>query len=225
MGVTVRLSPAEAQVLRDIDPLLFQGSHPETGVYLWYSTLSTPANNGSAGKDEEFYEGQLMMSWLAKSPEDEVPTTSRERVQRMKSMSRNFEARLRDAVQRIPEDIEVLEIKIQDWLTKKWEKEGVTLVGDSAHAMTMFRGEAFNHGITDAARLSECIAEAYRRGYREQELRDAVAKYEGEMRERTRSAVLLSRQACLDAHDIKNLGPDSPLVSKRARVLEPAQVI
>ncbi|ORY15441.1 hypothetical protein BCR34DRAFT_585086 [Clohesyomyces aquaticus] len=216
MGVTVRLAPFQAQVLRDIDPLLFQGSHPQSGVFLWYSTLSTPQINGSIGRStEEYYEGQLNMSWIARTPHDEIPTPNKERVQKMKFMAQNFEQRLRDAVWDIPDDAEVVEIKIQDWPTREWDnREGlVTLIGDAAHAMTMYRGEAFNHGITDAANLSERIVEAYVGGYDAQRLRAAVELYEAEMRERTHDAVLLSRQACLDAHDIYNLKPDSPLIA------------
>jgi 2-polyprenyl-6-methoxyphenol hydroxylase-like FAD-dependent oxidoreductase len=136
-------------------------------------------------------------------------------------MAKPFEARLKTAVDGIPDDSEVLEIKLQDWPTQAWDnRQGrVTLVGDAAHAMTMYRGEAFNHGITDASRLSEQLIEAHRNcvAYGE-----AVESYEAEMRPRTRAAVLLSRQACLDAHDLRALKPDSPLVSRRATVLEPA---
>jgi hypothetical protein len=38
------------------------------------------------------------------------------------------------------------------------------------------------------------------------------------MRKRVKDAVLLSREACLDAHDLGALRDDSPLVSKRAVV-------
>ncbi|KAF2471431.1 FAD-binding domain-containing protein [Lindgomyces ingoldianus] len=226
MGVTMRLAPFQAQVLREIDPLLFQGSHPTSGVFLWYSILSTPEVNGSGGiaLTPEYYEAQLCLSW--RSTENDVPVTNQDRVAKMKFMARNFEERLRNAVWNIPDDAEVLEINIQDWPTQRWDnKEGlVTLCGDAAHAMTMYRGEAFNHGITDAARLSERIIEAYVGGYDAERLHQAVDSYEVEMRERTRDAVLLSRQACLDAHDIDRLGPQSPLVSKRAKVLEPGQM-
>jgi hypothetical protein len=37
--------------------------------------------------------------------------------------------------------------------------------------------------------------------------------YETEMRERTRRAVLLSRQACLDAHDWDQLNEDSAILT------------
>ncbi|KAK1987292.1 hypothetical protein LZ30DRAFT_702929 [Colletotrichum cereale] len=218
-GVTIRMTPREVKPLRAIDPLLFQGSHPDTHTFLWYSTLSTPEVNGSSGA-EEYYEGQLNMSWPVRSPADEVPHAHRDRVAMMKTMAGPFEDRLKAAVENIPNDSQVLEIKLQDWPTQAWDnRQGrATLVGDAAHAMTMYRGEAFNHGITDAARLSEQLVHAYRAGTG---YKGAVEVYEAEMRPRTRAAVLLSRQACLDAHDLKALTPDSPLVSKRATVLEP----
>lgn len=138
MGVTVRLTPEKVQPLRSIDPLLFQGSHRETGTFLWYSTLSTPEVNGSSG-GEEYYEGQLNMSWIVRRAEDEVPARNGERIAKMKEMARPFEARLRKAVEDIPDEAVVLEIKLQDWPTLEWPTfDGkVTLVGDAAHAMTM----------------------------------------------------------------------------------------
>ncbi|KAE8441128.1 hypothetical protein EG329_005840 [Mollisiaceae sp. DMI_Dod_QoI] len=219
MGVTIRWTPAQVQPLREIDPLLFQGCHPETGVYLWYSTLSTPEVNGSSGVDE-YYEGQLNMSWIVKSEEDEVPVGNKERVKKMKAMAAGFEKRLFKAVMDIPDDEEVLEIKLQDWLTREWPSNNglVTLVGDAAHPMTMYRGEAANHGMTDAALLSEQIVSIMDNKVSRKE---AIETYEKQLRERTHDAVLLSRQACLDAHNLKALNSNSPLVSKRAKVLKP----
>ncbi|KAF2731408.1 FAD-binding domain-containing protein [Polyplosphaeria fusca] len=221
MGVTVRLAPSQAQILRDIDPLLFQGSHAKTGVYMWYSTLSTPETNGSATTEgEEYYEGQLMMSWIYRGIDDVVPSSNADRIAKMRMMAHNFEPRLRSAFWAIPDNSEVVEIKLRDWPTRRWNNmDGrVTLVGDAAHAMTMFRGEAFNHGITDAAKLCDVLVGASREGFDSESIQDAVDAYEAEMRERTHDAVLLSRQACLDAHDLDSLSPDSPLVSRRARL-------
>jgi 2-polyprenyl-6-methoxyphenol hydroxylase-like FAD-dependent oxidoreductase len=212
--------------MRDIDPLLFQGSHPDTGAYLWYSTLSTPETNGSRGNFEEYYEGQLIMSWLYKTAEDDVPPTNTERVKKMKVMAEGFEPRLLQAVLDIPSDARVLEIKLQDWPPQPYDSlDGrVTLIGDAAHAMTMYRGEAFNHGITDAALLSEKLSKACQGSMNWKNLAESVSEYEEEMRKRCYGAVLLSRQACLDAHDIQNLGPESPLVSKRAKIVAPERV-
>lgn len=220
MGVTVRLDPFQAQNLRDIDPLLFQGAHPETGTYMWYSTLSTPETNGSKGSGyNEYYEGQLMISWIYRSETDEIPGTDRERVQRMKFLAQPFDFRLRTAVWDIPDDARVQVITIQDWLPQMWDNmdSRVTLVGDAAHAMTMFRGDAFNHGIADAMSLGTGIAKAWTHGYDPDRLEMAVEAYEPDMRRRTYDAVLLSRQACLDAHDVVNLSMESPLLSRRGK--------
>lgn len=47
-------------------------------------------------------------------------------------------------------------------------------------------------------------------------LKQAVDGYEVEMRERTAPAVLLSRQACLDAHDWERIKEgNSPLLATR----------
>lgn len=225
MGVTVRLMPTQASIMRDIDPLLFQGSHPDTGVYLWYSTLSTPETNGSRGNAEEYYEGQLMLSWMYKSANDEVPPTDSERVKKLKAMAEGFEPRLLRAVQDIPPDARVLEIKLQDWPPRPYNSVNghVIIIGDAAHAMTMYRGEAFNHGITDAATLSKNLSEVYMEKIDQKKLIEKVWEYQEETRKRCYEAVLLSRRACLDAHDIENLGADSPLVSKRARILVPGK--
>jgi hypothetical protein len=52
-----------------------------------------------------------------------------------------------------------------------------------------------------------------------------MAEFQEEVRERAGQAVLLSRQACLDAHDLKGLKDDSPLVSARATVRTPATAV
>jgi 2-polyprenyl-6-methoxyphenol hydroxylase-like FAD-dependent oxidoreductase len=138
VGVTVRLMREKIEPLRAIDPLLFQGCHPDTGNYFWFSVLSTPEVNGSLG-GEEFYEGQVMLSWKVKGDDDEVPASSKERLAKMKSRALPFETRLRTVIEEIPEDTEVIEIKIKDWPNVQWPNHGgkTTLIGDAAHAMTM----------------------------------------------------------------------------------------
>jgi 2-polyprenyl-6-methoxyphenol hydroxylase-like FAD-dependent oxidoreductase len=138
IGVTVRLTPEKIDLLRAIDPLLFQGIHPDTGTFLWFSVLSTPEANGSLGADE-YYEGQVLVSWKVKSSEEEPPLSSRERVGLMKSLAMSFEERLRTLVYDIPDDTEVIEIRIRDWPYVIWPNHDgkVTLIGDAAHAMTM----------------------------------------------------------------------------------------
>ncbi|KAF2007434.1 FAD binding domain-containing protein [Amniculicola lignicola CBS 123094] len=223
MGVTVRLTPEKVMPLREIDPLLFQGSHPDTGYFMWYSTLTTPEVNGSVDTDSPYFEGQLNISWLIKGPEDAVPATNELRLEKMKTMAKagtGFQTMLRTTIEEIPSGTEVLEIKLADWPTVAWPSHNgrVTLLGDAAHAMTMYRGEAANHGMMDAAKLKDQL-KLWHEGKLDQQ--EAIEAYEKELIKRGHDAVLLSRQACLDAHDIRNLHADSPLVSKRAKVLDP----
>lgn len=74
------------------------------------------------------------------------------------------------------------------------------------------RGEACNHGILDAVRLVEAIEKIYAGG----SSKDSIDEYEAEMRERAQAAVLLSRQACLDAHDWESLNENSAILKRRA---------
>ncbi|KAJ8131505.1 hypothetical protein O1611_g2117 [Lasiodiplodia mahajangana] len=193
---------------------------------MWFSVLSTPETNGSVDSSLPHYEAQINLSWVVKGPEDDAPATNSERLARMKEMvgrGTGFHAVLRRAVEGLPDGTYVQEIKLADWPTTEWEGNGVvTLLGDAAHAMTMYRGEAANHGILDASKLKEQLNLWYSGSKTK---RQALGDFETEMHQRTHEAVLLSRQACLDAHDIANLGPDSPLVSSRARVLVPGSKV
>ncbi|KAL3433423.1 hypothetical protein BDV09DRAFT_171940 [Aspergillus tetrazonus] len=225
IGTTITMTPEQFAPIREIDPLLFQGSHPETGVYMWFSLVSSPTINGSKDTPNPIYEGQLIQSWLYKSEKDAVPETDAERLALFKSNAQHFQRRLREAIETLPEDSKVLHIKLVDWVPVDWDNLGgrVTLAGDAAHAMTSYRGEAFNHGVADAAVLSRNIIAAWTNPGMTGGIADAVGRYENEMRERTRDSVLLSTQACLDAHNLNGLQPDSPIVSKRAKIAREAR--
>lgn len=85
----------------------------------------------------------------------------------------------------------------------------------AAHAMTMYRGEAANHGILDAYSLCRAL-QGVHTGAKSQ--KDALDEFETAMRDRAEPAVLLSRQACLDAHDYASLNEDSAVLKRRAIV-------
>jgi 2-polyprenyl-6-methoxyphenol hydroxylase-like FAD-dependent oxidoreductase len=186
-----------------------------TGTFFWFSMLETPQANGTAGTDNEQYRVQVMISWPIKKKEDEVKATDAERLAYMKQRATQFKPVLRDVVHAIPEGSEVTEIVLQDWPCLPWDNRSgrITLAGDAAHAMTMYRGEAANHGILDAYRLSKALDQVYNEG---KDLKKAIDDYETELRERTSVAVLLSRQACLDAHDWEGLNENSAVLKKRA---------
>ncbi|KAG0125920.1 hypothetical protein HOY82DRAFT_587403 [Tuber indicum] len=212
-GCAVRLTASQVAPLRALDPLLLQGLHPETEDFFWFSILDTPATNADGG---DYYTTQILMSWHLNDPvRDEVSPDNTGRLENMKRRASRFAEPFRSFILGIPSDTEAVEIKLRDWPCLGWDNLGgrVTLVGDAAHAMTMYRGEGANHGLMDAAKLAEALKGACDGKV---SLKEAVDAYETEMRKRTEPAVLLSRQACLDAHDWAKIKSGNAMVlSKR----------
>ncbi|KAL4863491.1 hypothetical protein BDV12DRAFT_206436 [Aspergillus spectabilis] len=214
-GVAVDLTPAEIQPLRSMDPLLFQGCHPSTGTFFWYSLLETPLGNGTAGTGADRYRAQICMSWPVKSVDDEVADTDEGRLANMKKRAGGFAPFLYSAVQNIPDGTPVTEIRLADWQCLDWDNRGgrMTLAGDAAHAMTMYRGEAANHGLLDAFQLTHVLDRIYNH---KTTPKQGLDDYEADMRKRAQRAVQLSRQACLDAHAWDQLNETSAILTKRA---------
>ena len=168
-----------------------------------------------------------MTSWpyragfFGRADATEMPETKNEQLAWMKALSKDWAEPFRSIVHNIPDDCEVLPIHLADWLPRSTSAfDGrVILIGDSAHAMVMYRGEGANHSIVDVAGLLDCIRpllqSADSNGADDDRWKAAVEKYESEMIERTELAVLASRQACLDAHDHTRLNDRSPLVRRR----------
>ncbi|KAI8965484.1 FAD/NAD(P)-binding domain-containing protein [Daldinia sp. FL1419] len=212
IGVIRHLSPEQAVPVRALDPLLFQGLDPKTGNFLWYSIhdcFEEPDGRIS-------FDAQVLVSWVVKNPiTDAIPDTHQERIQMMKQRARNYAEPLRSIVMDIPDDLgSTTALRLADYPPRKWNnRDGrVTLAGDSAHAMTMYRGEGANHGILDAALLIDQLKKI-RSGEIDQKA--AIDAYEAEMRPRTYDAVLKSRDAALVAHDWEALTQDSPVVAAR----------
>lgn len=236
LGVSVLHPPSLALKLRALDPFFFQGGDPATNVFMYFSFLDTPSNNTRLAPLDNTYECQIIFSWpfragfLDEKEPTEVPKTDHERVALMKRIAAGWAEPFRECVLSIPGDTEVKTIRLEDWVPRRgaWDGQGkATLVGDAAHAMTMYRGEAANHGILDVEVLLKHICPAIIRGgadghsqSHDQGLGGVIAAYEEEMIKRTAPAVLTSRRACLDAHDYKRIGEESPLVNKRVRATE-----
>ncbi|KAK6852890.1 hypothetical protein PG995_011441 [Apiospora arundinis] len=216
VGVMLEMTEEQVAPLRQLDPLLFQGSHPTTGTFLWFSIVDVPDTNGTADSPTPLYHVQLMLSWLLRGPEDEIPESNSDRLEQMRAKSEGVSLRFTRAIQSIPSTTSVAEVKLVDWVpSPEWDNRGgsVTLAGDAAHAMTMYRGEAANHGILDAYLLVRALTSVYKG---EKTQKEAIDGYEAELRRRTQPAVLLSREACLGAHDFHALNENSAVVRRRA---------
>ncbi|KAJ9131007.1 FAD/NAD(P)-binding domain-containing protein [Pleurostoma richardsiae] len=216
LGVTIKLTPEEIKPLSSLDPMLFQGTHPETGTFMWYSLLDTPETNGT-----KYYRCQLNVSWPVQSPEDEVPDSNSARLDRLRKLSEPFDERFRAAFNKIPDNTEAVEIKLRDWPCLSWPTFGgkVTLAGDAAHAMVMYRGEGANHGITDACELRDQLVEVWKSkgGGGDITQAKAIENYEAGMRPRSIWSVEMSRQACIDAHDFSRINGSSALSARNTR--------
>ncbi|EZF33726.1 FAD-dependent monooxygenase [Trichophyton mentagrophytes] len=223
IGVSAALPSRVALKMRALDPFFLQAGDPATSNFFWFSFLDTPTNNDREGHDT--YECQILISWPYRkdgSNNIEIPCRNIDKIKLMHSLADGWVEPFREVVQSIPEETEPKIISLEDWPTPpkgSWSNLGgtATLVGDSAHAMTMFRGEAGNHGILDVSNLLEALIPVLTSSphspAKTQE--EVINEYEDEMATRTRPAVLRSRKACLDAHDYPSITADSPLVARR----------
>ncbi|KAI1850383.1 hypothetical protein JX265_002281 [Neoarthrinium moseri] len=212
IGVTRHFSPEQAAPIRALDPLLFQALDPKTSTFLWYSVQEsfTEADGRLS------FNCLVIISWIVKDDiADAIPSTPRERIAMIKRRASNFAEPLRSIVMDIPEDLDIaIPLRLGDFPCRDWDNRGgrVTLAGDAAHAMTMYRGEGANHGILDAALLVDELKRIWKG---EIDQKTAIDTYEAEMRPRTHAAVLKSRDAALVAHQWEKLTTDSPVVSAR----------
>jgi hypothetical protein len=193
---------------------------------------------------------QVLTSWpyragfWGKLEPSDVPEGNVQRLAWMKTITSGWAEPFRGLVQDIPEDAQPKVINLEDWPPRKglWDNRGgrVTLIGDAAHAMTMCksldtscsfksasnidvakdRGEAANHGVADVRVFLEQLLPENHQGSSPPSLKEKVDAYELEMIERTRPAVLRSRKACMHAHDYASVTEESPLIARRAIVVE-----
>ena len=242
IGAAVHYSRAQIAAMEKLDPFFLQGSDPRTDVYLWFSFLNTPGDTkvGESDTSREGHDGrddyycQIMTSWpyragfLGSTAPTEMPDTREEQLKLMKSFAKNWAEPCRSIVSDIPSDAAVMPIHLADYIPRRTTHHGsrVVLLGDAAHAMVMYRGEAANHAIVDVDMLLKQLQPLLQEDgeISDEVLRLATKRYETEMIERTEIAVLASRQACLDAHDWSRLDENSPLVKRRLIRADPDYV-
>jgi 2-polyprenyl-6-methoxyphenol hydroxylase-like FAD-dependent oxidoreductase len=221
LGCSVELPLDVVIRMRQLDSLFFQGHHPN-GSFLFFGIQETPAIN-----ERQQFRCQVNISWryrkgfLGCDHPTEVPETQEARLALIQEIASHWTSPFQDTVRSIPADTPLQEIKLEDWLASDagaWENlhGRATLIGDAAHAMTMYRGEAVNHGITDVQDLVECYLHTLSEQEGTSDCQEGCDTFEKRMAGRTKIAIRASRQACLDAHYSKEIDNLSPLVSKRA---------
>ncbi|KAJ5162505.1 hypothetical protein N7492_007897 [Penicillium capsulatum] len=139
LGASVLYTAEQMGGAQSIDPYIFQGSHPDTDVFLFFSFLDTPSNFDESSKDR--YHCQIIISW-ADRKNIALPASNADRITLMKQLSDNWAEPFRGLVQNLPVDSEARSIRIEDWMFRPGRTHAhprVVLVGDSAHTMTMCR--------------------------------------------------------------------------------------
>lgn len=146
---------------------------------------------------------------------DEIPRDPIKRIAEMKRRAQGFAEPLLSMIMDIPDDsLTSTGLRLADFPAVPWDNCNglVTMAGDSAHAMTMYRGEGANHGILDAALLIDQLKKIHAGEISQVE---GIKAYEAEMQERGHAAVLRSRQAAFDGHDWDAIVDTSPLIGVR----------
>jgi 2-polyprenyl-6-methoxyphenol hydroxylase-like FAD-dependent oxidoreductase len=218
--------------IRKLDPYFLQGSDPKTDVFLWFSFLDVPGDDGTPdvdSADEPSTRCQVMTSWpyrenfFGRVDPSDVPNTDFGQLIWMKSLSAEWAEPFRSIVQNIPEDAEIKPVVLEDWVPRRSSQDTfdgrVVLAGDAQHSMVMFRGEGANQAIIDVAKLFEQIRPLYSSDGPVEEsdepFKAAIQRYESDAIARGEYSVLASRRACLDAHDFKRINDDSPLINQQ----------
>jgi 2-polyprenyl-6-methoxyphenol hydroxylase-like FAD-dependent oxidoreductase len=221
LGCSVELPSNVVLRIRQLDPLFFQGHHPN-GSFFFFGIQETPAINERGN-----FRCQVNISWqyrqgfLDRDHPTEIPDGQEARLALIREIASHWTSPFQDVVRSIPTDTPLQEIKLEDWLPSDggaWENlhGRATLIGDAAHAMTMYRGEAVNHGIMDVYDLTECFLSTLSDPEGMLDSQVACDTFEKKMVGRTNIAIRASRKACLDAHYSEKIDKMSPLVSKRA---------
>ncbi|KAJ5370090.1 FAD-dependent monooxygenase [Penicillium cataractarum] len=215
LGASTLYTTQDMGGAQSIDPYIFQGSHPDTNVFLFFSFLDTPNNFDESSKDR--YHVQIIVSW-ADEKEIEVPEDNADRISLMKTLADNWAEPFRALVKKLPDDTEARSIRIEDWIfspSRTHIHPRAVLMGDSAHTMTMFRGEGANNAIVDVQDLINHVDMKNPKSFDSDTLSNSLDAYKHEIFARVEPSFLNSRQACLDAHDFSRILAGSPLVAAR----------
>ncbi|OOQ82598.1 FAD binding domain protein [Penicillium brasilianum] len=215
LGASTLYTTEDMSGAQSIDPYIFQGSHPDTNVFLFFSFLDTPNNFNESSKDR--YHVQIIVSW-ADEKEIAVPKDNADRIALMKTLTDNWAEPFRSLVKKLPEDTEARSIRIEDWIfspSRTHIHPRAVLMGDSAHTMTMFRGEGANNAIVDVQDLINQVDMKDPKSFDSDTLSNSLDAYKHEIFARVEPSFLNSRQACLDAHDFSQILAGSPLVAAR----------
>ncbi|KAJ5997633.1 hypothetical protein N7522_009293 [Penicillium canescens] len=190
LGASTLYTAEEMGGAESIDPFIFQGSHPDSNVFLFFSFLDTPGNFDTSSKDR--YHCQVIVSW-ADSKGISVPGDNAERIALMKNLTDSWSEPFRSLVHKLPDDVEVRSIRIEDWMFQPGRTHAhprAVLMGDSAHTMTMYRGEGANNAIVDVLDLVNRVDMRQTRSFGQDTLIPSLAAYENDVFKRAEPSAM-----------------------------------
>ncbi|KAK5661045.1 hypothetical protein OQA88_12424 [Cercophora sp. LCS_1] len=222
VGCKVEYTEEEMEGMRVLDKFFLQGTASGNDTYVYLSVLDAPGNRPPGERTK--YTCQVIVSWpvrdgfFGKAEGIPFPSTSEEGVKLIKMFASTWAEPFRSMVSSIPDDTEIKCLSLYDWVPPRepLSVSRIALLGDAYHPMSMYRGEGANHAILDVLDFvntglpSLCTPN----------LPTALATYHRTIAQRTRPAVLASRQACIDAHNWPAITSSSPLLSRRAPFLD-----
>ncbi|KAH7384009.1 FAD binding domain-containing protein [Pyrenochaeta sp. MPI-SDFR-AT-0127] len=223
-GFTMRVIKEQARPILDLDPFFLQGTASANDTFMYISLLESPDRVEPIIDDTYTYQicisANTNTSALNQLLNKAVASTSKERIDIIKQVARDWAEPFCSFVSLIPDTTDVKQLDIDDFppSSGKHGSERVLLVGDASHAMTMYRGEGANHAIVDILDFKEKILPQLHSSD-STALQSNICQFRDGVIARTRPAVLASRQACLDAHDWHGLSASSPLLTRRQMIL------
>ncbi|PSN70284.1 FAD/NAD(P)-binding domain-containing protein [Corynespora cassiicola Philippines] len=217
LGTQALATPSQMKPLLALDKTLFQGSHPSSPVWMWFSVMDRPDPTATAG-GASFWRVQICLSWLSPVGNSDVPKDNEGRVRLMREKSKDFHPTFRDIFLHILGDSHepIVNVPLEFWWLPQDEKpstlqDRVFLAGDAAHTMPLYRGEGFNHALMDVHHLIKVVVSLLSEQKGQE---NHMENYEDEIRSRGRRAALMCRDACLEVHQLDKLGDHSVVRQK-----------
>ncbi|KAL9626088.1 MAG: hypothetical protein Q9204_007592 [Flavoplaca sp. TL-2023a] len=213
----------QLQECLDIDPHTFHGGDPAQNGYFFFAFLELPPpeSDVSSASVQMTFTWPYESGYLGEEKPSDPPDQHLERLAWLKRIAQDWANPVGELIKSMPVDSTLLPVTIAEWLPSdgfpRKPNGRVTVVGDSAHLMTSFRGEGANHGVVDVANL---IALLNASGTDAADIGEVVSKHEKEMIKRTRPATFNARQACIDANHYSSVKLGSPYLARRAILTE-----
>lgn len=199
LNVSCRFPAETAEYLRSIHPMFKTSYHPD-GFHWWNSIQDVHDPH-----KPETWSFQNLLSWSGAPRAEDLPDQEsrirfwRERGPKAAEPFSTIAAQLPDDLV-FPVDGTAVWKPDLDWSSSPlWPN--VTIAGDAAHAIPPFRGQGLNNALQDAADLVDWLAEAAGVA----DLKEAVAGYEKEMKERTLTELEVSILQAETVHNWERL--------------------